>query len=166
MLQGLPSPGAFDDADLTISVDGTLWYVTGQNAFDVEPVWVSRSGTATAVKAGWSRRFTYPELSPDGTRVAFGAEIGNETQLWIRRLDKSTEAIFTREGAVNFRPSWSSDGRSVAYISDRGRNYDILVQPADQSAQPKLLLGRDSEMSIWEVVYPRSGPQSRPQGRS
>jgi serine/threonine-protein kinase len=158
ILQGLPAPGAFAESDLTVSSEGTLWYATGQNRLTVEPVWVSRNGAAAVVQPGWKGDFQFPELSRDGTRMAFSIAESNGIRLWIKRLDRGTETIFAREGGVNFRPAWSSDGRSLAYISDRGPNYDILVQPADQSTQPRLLLGRDSEMPIWEVAFPRTGP--------
>lgn len=32
------------------------------------------------------------------------------------------------------------------------------MKPADQSAQPRLLMGRASKMPIWAVAYPRRGP--------
>jgi Tol biopolymer transport system component len=59
---------------------------------------------------------------------------------------------------VNFRPTWSADGRQIAFISDRGPNYDVLVKPADQGAQETLLFGRASEKPVWEVDFPKRGP--------
>jgi eukaryotic-like serine/threonine-protein kinase len=149
---------AFQDIDLAISANGVLWYATQKAYFRVEPMWVGRDGTATAVQPGWQGDFRYPEFSPDGTRLAFSVADGDQMQLWIKRLDRGNQTIFTREGEVNFRPSWSPDGRSIAWISNQGQQYDIQVKPADQSAQPRLLLGRKAEWPIWEVFYPRSGP--------
>ncbi len=155
ILEGLPVAGAFADMDLTVSESGTLWYGTGSIAQDVEPIWVDRDGGVVPVEPGWVGDFRYPALSPDGTRLAYSIADNSEVQLWIRRLGPTggTQAIFTREGSVNFRPSWSPDGRTIAFVSDRGPDYDMFVKPADQSGQAELLLGRDSDKPLWEVVY-------------
>ncbi|HEX9166926.1 MAG TPA: protein kinase [Gemmatimonadales bacterium] len=150
--------GAYEDSDLVLSSSGTLWYATPVRTVQVEPMWVERDGTASVVQPGWQGDFRYPELSPDGTRLAFSVAEGDQMQLWIKRLDRGNQTIFTREGEVNFRPSWSPDGRSIAWISNHGQQYDIQVKPADQSAQPRLLLGRTAERPAWEVTYARSGP--------
>jgi len=149
---------AFTDVDLAIASDGTLWYASLPADAKLEPTWVGRDGTGTALQPGWVGDFRYPELSPDGTRAAFSVAQGDEMQLWIRRLDGGSQTIFARDGEVNFRPAWSPDGRSVAYISNQGEWYDLWVKPADQSAQARLLLGRRAERPIWEVFYPRTGP--------
>jgi tRNA A-37 threonylcarbamoyl transferase component Bud32 len=154
----LAAVGAWSDADLTLSSNGTLWYATRSNTIRVEPMWVGRDGKATAIQPGWVGDVRYPELSPDGARVAFSVADGDAMQLWVKQLDRGNQTIFTREGEVNFRPSWSPDGRSIAFISNRGSKYDIWVKPADQSAQPRLLLPRAPAFPIWEVAYPRSGP--------
>jgi len=148
----------FGDADMSLSAEGTLWYTSQQNAVQVEPVWVERSGKTTVIQPGWVGDFRYPELSPDGARVAFSVADGDQMQLWVRRFDRGTQTIFSRQGEVNFRPSWSPDGRAIAWISNRGDQYDVQLKPADQSSQPALLLGRPSSLPIWEVSYARSGP--------
>jgi serine/threonine-protein kinase len=158
MFQMPGTASAFEASELALSATGTLWYATKGLGLRVEPTWVGRDGSATRVQAGWEGDFRYPELSPDGTRVAFSIAQGDEMQLWIKRLDRGSQTIFTREGEVNFRPSWSPDGQAIAWISNQGRQYDIRVKPADQSAQPRLLLGRDAEWPVWEVSYPPSGP--------
>ena len=55
-------------------------------------------------------------VSPDGRRIAYATREGSTTQLWIRSLD-STESgpLPGTKGAQ--RPSWSRDGRSLAFFA-------------------------------------------------
>jgi serine/threonine protein kinase len=72
-----------------------------------------------------------PTLSPDGTRLVFGAlsPDGKATQLWVRSLDSQTaQPLPGTEGAT--RPFWSPDGRYVAFGS-----------PADKSLKKIDVLG-------------------------
>jgi eukaryotic-like serine/threonine-protein kinase len=74
-----------------------------------------------------------PALSPDGTRLVFGARSpdGKATQLWVRSLDSQTaQPLPGTEGAS--RPFWSPDSRYVAFGSaaDRAlKKIDVLGGP-------------------------------------
>jgi dipeptidyl aminopeptidase/acylaminoacyl peptidase len=70
-------------------------------------------------------------LSPDGSRLAFVVETADETvnrtrhRLLVRTLDDrgrpagATRTV-TRGGAKLGQPRWSPDGRTLAYVDDRG----------------------------------------------
>lgn len=67
------------------------------------------------------------ELSPDGRFVAFAIKAvapgkdGYRTSLWIAPTDGSSPARQLTVGARNdTQPRWSPDGRTLAFISDRG----------------------------------------------
>ena len=58
-----------------------------------------------------------PQLSPDGTRLAFLAECGTKTSLWLRGV--STGKLERMEGADGAEfPFWSPDGASLGFFSD------------------------------------------------
>jgi serine/threonine-protein kinase len=59
-------------------------------------------------------------LSPDASRLVLDVVSGNRTDIWIKRLPAGPFTRLTFEGKTNIRPSWTSDGRSVLFISDRG----------------------------------------------
>ena len=74
-----------------------------------------------------------PALSPDGTRLVFGARSpdGKATQLWVRSLDSQTaQPLPGTEGAT--QPFWSPDGRYVAFGSGADKalkKIDVLGGP-------------------------------------
>lgn len=60
-----------------------------------------------------------PALSPDGTRIVFGARTKDgKAQLWVRRLDSSVAVPLpgTENGGL---PFWSPDSRWVGFGQDR-----------------------------------------------
>lgn len=65
-----------------------------------------------------------PALSPDGRKIAFVAEQGENASLWIRALDSLTaRAVAGTQGARS--PFWSPDGRTLAFFAqDRLRRID------------------------------------------
>lgn len=51
-----------------------------------------------------------PAISPDGTKVAFVAAVGDKRQIWIG------EPI-TKDDADHFSPRWTPDGRGLIYFA-------------------------------------------------
>jgi eukaryotic-like serine/threonine-protein kinase len=62
----------------------------------------------------------FPALSPDGSRIMFGATKSDGTRsLWIRPMDSvSAQPIPGTEGSAVVTGTWSPDGRSIAYVVD------------------------------------------------
>jgi serine/threonine-protein kinase len=144
-------------ADLSVSATGTLIYATGAAA-NVQPVWVTRDGSATAIDPDWSGAMSYPELSPSGVRLAISIAQDNVVHLWVKRLDRGPSTILTHEGSLNFRTSWVRDGSALAFISDRGISNDIYFKRADGSSQAeRLLTAIDDLPPVWEIQFSSDG---------
>jgi len=67
------------------------------------------------------------QLSPDGERVAFVVRTvaperdGYRSAIWLVPFDGSKEATrFTSGSGQDAQPRWSPDGRTLAFLSDRG----------------------------------------------
>jgi serine/threonine-protein kinase len=142
-----------------LSASGSVLYSIGtEGGSESELVWVTRDGTATSLDSTWRGTFEYPALSPDGETLAVSLSDGT-TQLWIRRSD-GRRLQMTQDGQVNWRPFWTSDGRSLAFLSNRRggegqNNYDAYLMPVDGSTSPELLLRHT--FGLWEVEFTHDG---------
>jgi Tol biopolymer transport system component len=86
-----------------------------------------------------------PELSPDGTRIAFGAREGSgPMQIWVLEL-ASGEArpIAGTEGG--YRPFWSPDGQRVGFFTWG----HLSTVPAAGGPVARLAPARDSRGGSW-----------------
>ena len=79
----------------------------------------------------------------------------DEQHVWIKELDRGPLAKLTFAGSLNNGPAWTPDGRSVAFVSNRGDDRDLYVRRADGTGQAELLW--DDEGPIGEVTYSPDG---------
>ena len=146
-------------ASFAISASGSVLYTTSTGiAAPAELTWVSRDGRAEPLDSGWRANFAYPAISPDGGAVAVSLQDGS-TQLWVRRADGTRQKL-TQSGSVNWRPSWTRDGQSVAYVSNMQGgtsqdDYDAYLMRVDGSGQPVRLM--DHRFGLWETELSRDG---------
>ena len=75
-----------------------------------------------------------PRWSPDGTKIAFHAVIGGNSGIYLVGLDAISLRRVTSEDATAAAPSWSSDGRTLYFRSDRSGADQIWKMPADGGA--------------------------------
>ena len=146
-------------ASFTLSASGSALYSVGSGGGTSSTLtWVSRDGHAEPLDANWRAEFEYPAISPDGRAVALSLRDGS-TQLWIWRSDGTRQKL-TQEGTVNWRPSWTPDGRSVVFASNlRGGSsqddFDLYLAPVDGSAPARLL--QRHPFGLWEAELSRDG---------
>jgi Tol biopolymer transport system component len=93
-----------------------------------------------------------PAWSPDGRRIAFERRLGRYQEVnwcsgcggalafevWIMNADGSGPRRLTPDSARNRAPSWSPDGRKIAFVSNRDGNQEIYVMNPDGSGQRNL----------------------------
>ncbi|MCK4775049.1 MAG: serine/threonine-protein kinase, partial [Candidatus Krumholzibacteria bacterium] len=82
----------------------------------------------------------YPSLSPDGSRVAFCAEVDRFKQIFIKDLQSQEEMQVTDTDSDNIQPEWSPDGETVLFV--RSRAAGGKLEPGD-------VFGTHTEGDIW-----------------
>jgi serine/threonine-protein kinase len=141
---------------LAVSQSGTLLYVrsTGGSG-DAELVRVDRQGQVNRIDTTWFGAYNSFALSRDGRRMAVGAgTTGGGLSIYLKQLDRGA---FTRLsfGGQDRRPTWSPDGRTVAFIRDSLNGGGVYAIAADGSGNDRVLAQIDRP--IQEVVWSADG---------
>jgi serine/threonine-protein kinase len=152
----IPSLEVFSggSSQFAVSRTGTLVYRTGGvDSGAATPVWVERDGTAREIEPGWSvatsRAGSSVAISPSGDRLAISIPSpAGTTDLWLKPLDAGPASRLTFEGATNRRATWSADGQSLTFVSDRAGQYDLWTKRADGSGSAALTLDHESGISF------------------
>jgi len=59
-------------------------------------------------------------------------------ELYVMNANGTGQRRLTRTAANESRPSWSSDGRKIAFTREVGGSFELYVMNADGSAQRRL----------------------------
>lgn len=83
-------------------------------------------------------RYAYPSLSSDDTAFVLEASVNGNWEIYkLRRqgMADGGEGLtqLTHNNDLDRMPSWSPDGRYIAFISDRAGNFDVFRMEADGS---------------------------------
>lgn len=125
-------------ANFAVSRHGTLAHVTGGAGIAPRTlVWVDRQGREELVKVP-PRAYTYARLSPDGTRVALDAR-DEQNDIWIWDLARQTLQRLTNDPGMNRSPTWTPDGKRVAFTAERDGVESVYWQAADGSGSMERL---------------------------
>ena len=72
----------------------------------------------------------HPAFSPDGSRIAFAWDGGDEGNfdIYVKVLDAPTTVRLTTHPRADVRPAWSPDGQRLAFVRNLGgEGHDVLV---------------------------------------
>ncbi len=76
-----------------------------------------------------------PSWSPDGSRIAYFAEVDGNTDIFSASSDGTDVTRLTDDPEPDYSPRWSPDGERIAFVSERDGDQDIVVMAADGSDQ-------------------------------
>ena len=125
---GISGAGHFD-----VSTNGVLAYVaSGAAGFAATRsfVWVDRQGREEPLMTPL-RPYTYPRLSPDGTRIAVDIVWEGNRDIWVWDLSRGTLTRVTSDPTFDRVPVWSTDGQRLIFSSDRAGSANLFWQAAD-----------------------------------
>ena len=151
-------------ARFSVSENGELAYRGGGREAGTQLVWFDRSGELLG-EASQPGLYNNPALSPDETRVAMERrEITSaDADIWILDLTRGTTSRFTFEPGSDQFPTWSPDGREIAFGSTRSGRGDLYRKNASGTGEAELLLESEtlkvpmewSQDGAWLSFYDR-----------
>ncbi|MBZ5620472.1 MAG: serine/threonine-protein kinase [Acidobacteriia bacterium] len=136
------APGA---AHFSFSRNGTLIYLA--NSSSAVP-WLKRAqgtdiglsdrnGKVEPLKLP-PRPYESPRVSPDGTRIAFGTDDGNEAIVWTYDLSGRSAIRRLTFGGHDRFPTWYADSKRVVFQSGREGDSAIFWQAVDSGKAERL----------------------------
>ncbi|MDX2182923.1 MAG: PDZ domain-containing protein [Gemmatimonadaceae bacterium] len=114
-------------------------------------------------------------LSPSGKRAMVEAR----GEIFTIPTDKGDWRNITRSsGTAERAPVWSPDGKTIAYFSDKGGEYQVVLAPQDGLGEPKMIaipeptfpytpaFSPDSKKLVWHDVHLRLWVLDIPTGKA
>jgi serine/threonine-protein kinase len=114
-----------------VTEGGALAYIPSTSTATRRLVWVDRAGREEPIAAP-ARGYTYPRLSPDGTRLAI--DVRDEgIDIWVWAFDRETLTRLTFDPAQDEYPVWTHDSGRILFASFRDKSWGVFSQAADGS---------------------------------
>src|SRR5438874_8707605 len=162
-----PIPGAGPGAD-----HPTISFATGELAYEYtaqdENIWRMElrnnisSGTAPRSLLAQRTHNLMPQISPDGSRVAFESGRSGYEEIWISGSVGSNPTQLTHLERYSGSPRWSPDGRSLAFDFRSEQHTDIYVVELAKGIPQKLGTSPDADnvarsglaMAVGSILVP------------
>jgi serine/threonine protein kinase/Tol biopolymer transport system component len=134
-------------AQFSVANTGSLIYIPGPattTANEQALALVDRKGVAEQLKVR-PAAYEFPRVSPNGSRIAVGTDDGKDANVWIYDLSASTAIRQLTFAGRNKVPVWTTDGKRVAFQSDREGDLAIFWQLADGTGTAERLTKPDKD---------------------
>jgi Tol biopolymer transport system component len=76
--------------------------------------------------------------SPDGSMIAYEAEVNNTGVICLKNLDTGEERVLTDTAYICISPHWSPDGKYIIYDSIRNSNWDVYMVDIETLEETRL----------------------------
>ncbi|HPW56371.1 MAG: S9 family peptidase [Thermoanaerobaculaceae bacterium] len=102
-------------------------------------------------------RITDPQVSPDGTRIAFSLRVTDleankgRNDIWVCNLDGSNLRNVTGSSGGNSNARWSGDGKTLLFLSTRSGSQQVW-QTALEGGEPKQLTHEPLDVENFEMA--------------
>jgi serine/threonine-protein kinase len=151
----------FSPAQFAVASNGTLVFVPGPASLSLlrrQLAISTQDGTALPLKIP-PGPYEYPRVSPDGRRLVYEADDGNDVNVWAYDLNGATAPRRLTLDGRNRHPVWSGDSQWVVFQSNRESDLGLFRVRADgTTGKPERLTKPDSGTSH---VPESSSPDSR-----
>jgi dipeptidyl aminopeptidase/acylaminoacyl peptidase len=127
--------------------NGTVVYAPGEWLVGNELVWDGGRGGVEPLGFPLIRYGDY-ELSPDGSRLAVSVGDFAASRIWIYDLERGSRRLLTTDdqGVIL---TWSPDGERVAYASNSGEKWQLVVRTVGSNAPPTVLYESDQQLGAY-----------------
>ena len=124
------SEGSVAQGDLLAyqpSITGQLGHLT----------WITETGAIVPTGLESMSSINSLALAPDGTKIAVSMREATTRDLWVIDITRGTRIRLTFTGNYNAMPSWSPDGRVIAYRNNDEESVHIV--PSDGTGKPRFV---------------------------
>jgi Tol biopolymer transport system component len=146
-------------AAYSVSENGLVAYLEGTSASDLsEFLWLDRTGKELG-KEGEPGLYSDVALSPDSKWLAYAVRetADGNRDLWLRDLQRHTSSRFTFNPGDDFRPTWSPDGKTIYFASNRGDElYRCYSKPANGTGSETVVV-QDSKSHFLPASFSTDG---------
>ena len=134
-------------ATFTVSENGLLVYHPGSATQNTRLLWFDRTGKQSG-ETGAPGDYGPLSLSPDGRRLAVttGQNSGG-LSIWVYDLLRGLTSRLTFSTGGNGQPSWSADGKTIAFVSNQSGEFHLYQTPADGTGTAGPLVVDDAQES-------------------
>lgn len=114
------------------SPDGKKYILTtftkGTNKFLIASFEKNKIKSTQEIKINGIDALINPEWSPNGETILFNGLVNGKSDLYLYNLKTGKTKQLTNDYYSDLQPSWSTDGKEIAFISDRGSDTNLKKQ--------------------------------------